>query len=104
MGTTADTNHFNASSPSAREAARQHAVLAKVRNTRGLVCTHLYAHSDAIQLVTYDGEHLGRIRLADAHARQSWVAVPAGQVMTMGRYHSSKAAAKALAHAAGKPV
>ncbi|MBY8889261.1 hypothetical protein K7472_31115 [Streptomyces sp. PTM05] len=86
-------------------AAQRDSVLAKAHDTQGLVRSKLYPHSDAIQLVTYDGEYLGSIRLAGGPARQaSWVAVPEGQLMTAGTFHSPKAAAKALGLAADKAV
>jgi hypothetical protein len=92
-------------SPAAREAAQQEDALAKARNSTGLVCTRLEAHSDAMQQVTHDGEYLGRIRLAGGQPARS-VGSPSRSAgsRTAGSYHNPKAAAKAPARAAGKTV
>lgn len=41
---------------------REEHVVAQLAGTRGLACGRLEPRSDVIQLVTYDGEHLGHIR------------------------------------------
>ena len=75
--------------------------------TRGLVCAPLEPYSDLIQLVTYDGEHLGHVRLDGLHnLRERWVAVSraAADVRPAGGYATAQDAARALARAAGKMV
>jgi hypothetical protein len=41
---------------------QEQSVLSELAGTRGLACARLEPRSDAIQLVTYDGEHLGHVR------------------------------------------
>ena len=41
---------------------QEQSVLRQLAGTRGLACGRLEPRSDAIQLVTYDGEHLGHVR------------------------------------------
>jgi hypothetical protein len=79
--------------------------LARLADTRGLARTRVTSHSDEIQVVTYDGEYIGRIRLAAAHARQQrWIAIPVGRQTTLGSYTSARAAANALGQATGRVI
>jgi hypothetical protein len=71
--------------------------------TPGLQRAPLEPRSDAIQLVTYDGEHIGHIRRdRSAAADQTWVAVPQPAGRAAGAYSSAQEAAVALAMACGK--
>ena len=83
---------------------QEQSVLRRLAGTRGLACAPLEPYSDLIQLVTYDGEHLGHVRLDGLHGlRERWVAVSkAADAQPIGCYASSRDAAKALARAAGK--
>ena len=45
-------------------------VLRELARTRGLACGRLEPRSEVIQLVTYDGEHLGHIRRETARRRR----------------------------------
>jgi hypothetical protein len=77
--------------------------LRQLADTRGLACARLEPRSDVIQLVTYDGEHLGHVRREGLHGRdERWVAVRKDQARQVGSYDSAEAAAVALAHACGK--
>jgi hypothetical protein len=69
----------------------------------GLARTPLVPGSDAIQLVAYDGEHLGHVR-REALNRSSgcWMAVALKQARRCGQYASAEAAARGLARACGK--
>ena len=54
--------------------------------------------SDVIQLVTFDGEHLGHVRRERlAGPDERWVAVLRGQSRQVGTYGSDAGAAAALA-------
>ena len=78
-------------------------VLRQLAGTRGLVCARLEPRSDLIQLVTYDGEHLGHVRReGPAGPDERWVAVMKQQARQVGTYSSAAAAAAALAQACGK--
>ena len=78
-------------------------VLRQLAGTRGLACARLESRSDVIQLVTYDGEHLGHVRReGPAGADARWVAVLKQQARQVGTYGSAAAAAAALARACGK--
>jgi len=74
-------------------------------STPGLCRARLEPRSEVIQLVAYDGEHLGHIRrdLA-AGPGHTWVAVPKPPGRPAGSYHSAQEAAEALARACGKDV
>ena len=83
--------------------AQEDDVLRKLADTRGLACARLESRSDAIQLVTYDGEHLGHVRCEGRHRPgERWVAVLKTRAQTVGTYASALAAAEALAQACGK--
>jgi len=78
-------------------------VLRQLADTRGLARARLEPRSDVIQLVTYDGEHLGHVRReGPREPEERWVAVLKGQGRAVGRYSSALAAAEALARACGK--
>ena len=83
---------------------QEQSVLRRLAGTRGLACAPLEPYSDLIQLVTYDGEHLGHVRLDGLHGlRERWVAVSkAADAQLIGCYASAGDAARALARAAGK--
>jgi len=77
--------------------------LRQLAGTRGLACARLEPRSDVIQLVTYDGEHLGHVRReGPAGPDERWVAVLKQQARQVGTYGSAAAAAAALAQACGK--
>lgn len=84
--------------------AHEESALRRLAGTRGLVCVPLEPYSDLIQLVSYDGVHLGHVRLDGMlGVRERWVAVgkmPGAQ--PGGCYTSARDAARALAQAAGK--
>jgi hypothetical protein len=78
-------------------------VLRQLAGTRGLARARLEPRSDGIQLVTYDGEHLGHVRReGPAGPAERWVAVLKQQARQVGTYGSAAAAAAALARACGK--
>ncbi len=76
----------------------EEAALEDLARTRGLCRAPLVPRSDVIQLVTYNGEHIGHIR-RDGVGRpgQTWVAVPASGGRPSGSYRSADEAAEALA-------
>jgi hypothetical protein len=78
-------------------------VLQQLAGTRGVARAPLEPRSDVIQLVTYDGQHLGHVRLDGPHGPQErWVAVMKGRGRSVGTYGSAEDAAKALAQAQGQ--
>ena len=78
-------------------------VLRKLAGTRGLALARLDPRSEVIQLVTYDGEHLGHVRRDGRNGpAERWVAVTREQARRIGQYESAAAAAAALALACGK--
>ncbi len=82
---------------------QEQTVLEQLACTKGLACARLEPRSDVIQLVTYDGEHLGHVRRESTHGRhERWVAVLKDQPQQVGTYTSPAAAAEALAVASGK--
>jgi hypothetical protein len=84
--------------------AQEESVLRRLAGTRGLACAPLEPHSGLIQLVAYDGEHLGHVRLDEPRGR--WVAVSkaAAGGRPDGSYATAQDAAGALARAAGKTI
>lgn len=71
--------------------------------TRGLRRARLEARSEVIQLVTFDGEHIGHIRCDRAASpAEAWLAVPQLRGRSVGSYPSAQDAAEALARACGK--
>ena len=84
---------------------QEQVVLERMAGIRGLACARLEPRSASIQLVTYDGEHLGHIRRdGPAGAEERWVAVLKDQGRQVGAYGSPVAAAEALAQACGKRI
>lgn len=78
-------------------------VLRQLAGTRGLARARLEPRSDSIQLVTYDGEHLGHVRReGPCGPDEHWVAVLKQQARRVGTYGSAATAAAALAQACGK--
>jgi hypothetical protein len=70
--------------------------------TSGLRRAPLEPRSEVIQLVAYDGEHLGHIRRDRTASSEAWVAVQRLPGAPVGRYGSAREAAEALARACGK--
>jgi hypothetical protein len=84
---------------------REEIVLERLAGTRGVAHAPLEPRSDVIQLVTYDGEHLGHLRLDGPHGpRERWIAVPKSEARPVGSYGTAGAAAEALAQALGKKI
>jgi hypothetical protein len=78
-------------------------VLAELAGTSGLARRPLDPRSEVIQLVTFDGEHLGHVRReAKSVQAESWVAVPKDQARLPGASDSAAEAAWVLAQRAGK--
>jgi hypothetical protein len=78
-------------------------VLRQLASTAGLACGRLEPRSEVIQLVTYDGEHLGHIRRDGPRGPgEMWVAVPKDPGRIASRYDSAVSAPRALAVSAGK--
>jgi hypothetical protein len=78
-------------------------VLGQLAGGRGLALARLEPRSDAIQLVAYDGEHLGHVRREGARGPdERWVAVLKAQARQVASYGSAAATAAALALACGK--
>ena len=87
----------------ARWRLREETALRSLASTRGVACAPLMPGSDVIQVVAYDGEHLGHVRLDGPRGRgERWVAVRTKQAHPVGSYPSPQAAARALARAADK--
>ena len=71
--------------------------------TAGLGRAPLVPGSELIQLVTWDGEHIGHVRRDTTQpAGERWVAVALKQARPCGRYASAEAAACGLARSCGK--
>jgi hypothetical protein len=84
---------------------QEQTVLEQLVGIPGLACARLEPQSAAIQLVTYDGEHLGHIRRdSPVGPEERWVAVVKDQARQIGTYGSPVAAAAALAQACGKRI
>jgi hypothetical protein len=80
-------------------------VLQDLAGMRGLARARLEPRSDVIQLVAYDGEHLGHVRREGSPGPdERWVAVLRQQARQVGTYGSAAAAAAALARACGKTI
>lgn len=72
---------------------------------RGLCWAPLEPRSEVIQLVTYNGEHLGHVRREGPRGpEERWVAVLKRPGRAIGCYGSATAAAEALAQASGKEI
>jgi hypothetical protein len=71
--------------------------LETLRERPGLALAPLWPGSPVIQLVTFDGVHIGRVRLENPHERrESWVAVPLPPKRSHGSYSSAWTAAESL--------
>jgi hypothetical protein len=82
---------------------QEQTVLEQLAGSRGLACARLEPRSDVIQLVTYDGEHLGHVRREGSPGpTERWVAVLRRDGRQVGTYASAGIAAAALAWACGK--
>jgi hypothetical protein len=80
-------------------------VLEQMASTHGLWRARLEPRSDSIQLVTYDGEHLGHVRReGPAGPDERWIAVRRHDARQIGAYESAGTAAAALARACGKTI
>jgi CBS domain-containing protein len=80
-------------------------VLRRLASIGGLAYAPLSSHQRDVQVVAYDGRYLGRIRLTGEHtSHPAWIAVPPTGVATLGTFSSPRAAARALARAAGNDV
>jgi len=77
--------------------------LGQLARTRCLARAPLVPGSDVIQLVSYDGEHLGHVRRdGQCPSGECWVAVAVSEARPCGHYDSAEAAARGLARACGK--
>jgi hypothetical protein len=77
--------------------------LAGLADSRGLRRVPLEPRSEVIQLVTFDGEHLGHVRRdRSLGPGENWIAVPQPRGRPAGSYRSAQEAAEALARAFGK--
>jgi hypothetical protein len=81
---------------------QERSVLQQLAGTRRLARARLEPGSEVIQLVTYDGEHLGHVRREGHGPDQRWVAVRKDQARRVGTYARVGAAAAALARSWGK--
>ena len=80
-------------------------VLQQLAATRGLAFARFDPRSDVIQLVTYDGEHLGHVRRGGPRGPgERWLAVLKGQARPIGCYRTARSTAKALARECGKAI
>jgi hypothetical protein len=82
---------------------QEESVVGQLAGTRGVAFARLDPRSDVIQLVTYNGEHLGHVRReASPGPDVRWVAVAKGCAPRPGSHATPGAAAAALAEACGK--
>lgn len=82
---------------------QEEAVLGWLTGTMGLVRARLEPRSEVIQLVAFDGEHLGHVRRETGPGHeQQWVAVLKDRQRRVGAYPDAAAAAEALARACGR--
>ena len=79
--------------------------LDRLAGIAGLARARLEPCSEVIQLVAYDGEHLGHVRReSPPETEQRWVAVQKDRARQVGTYPRAAAAAAALARAYGRLV
>lgn len=84
---------------------QEQSALEQLTGSQGLACARLEPRSDVIQLVIYDGEHLGHVRReGPAGPDECWVAVLRQDARQIGTYGSAGTAAAALARACGKTI
>lgn len=82
---------------------QEEAVLGQLTGTVGLVRARLEPRSEVIQLVAFDGEHLGHVRRETGPGQQrQWMAVLKDRQRCIGGYPSAAAAAEALARSCGR--
>lgn len=82
---------------------QEHSVLEKLSGTLGLCRARLEPRSEVIQLVTFDGEHLGHVRReGPSGPDERWIAVSMDQSRHVATCGSAAEAAAALARAWGK--
>jgi hypothetical protein len=76
--------------------------LSQLAGTSGLACARLDPRSEVIQLVTYDGEHLGHVRRDGTGGPEgAWVAVRKDSGSPIGRFGSALTGAEGIARACG---
>jgi hypothetical protein len=82
---------------------QEEAVLGQLAVTAGLARARLDPRSEVIQLVAFDGEHLGHVRRETGPGHeQHWVSVLKAGARRIGPHPSAAAAAEALACACGR--
>ncbi|MEU6172262.1 hypothetical protein ABZ832_10045 [Streptantibioticus parmotrematis] len=81
----------------------QDRALIRLRARSGLACAPLFPEHPVIQVVAYDGVLLGRARLHREGTTARWIATGAPTAHAIGSYRTLRAAARALARAAGVP-
>jgi hypothetical protein len=69
--------------------------LALLSGRRGLSWTPLFPQSGVIQVVAFNGEHVGRIRRTRSERSARWLAIPPGG-RPLGPFRTARAAARAL--------
>ena len=80
----------------------EEAALEVLTGAPGLWWTPLDLRSDAIQLVAYDGEHIGHIRReALTDLGETWVAMRRSDGRSAGQYGNARDAAEGLARSCG---
>ncbi|WP_044370451.1 hypothetical protein [Streptomyces noursei] len=109
----ATTDHDTAATAAVREAQcliinakwhlRQEQALARLAAHHGLACAPLFPEHPVIQVVAFNGRPLGRARLHHTDTTERWIATIAPTAHQIGAYRSLRAAARALARAAGLP-
>lgn len=78
-------------------------MLARLTETEGLARARLEPRSEVIQLVAFDGEHLGHVRRETGPGHeQQWGTVLKDRQRRTGAYPGAAAAAEALARACGR--
>jgi len=88
----------------ARWQLREETALRSLASTRGVARAPLMPGSDVIQVVAYDGEHLGHVRLDGPRGPgERWVAVRKKQARPVGSYPSPQTAARAPARRPRSP-
>lgn len=81
---------------------REQAVIDWLVGTAGLARARLDPRSEVVQLVAYDGVHIGHVRReTGSGSRRRWVAVMKYSGQRIGSYPAASAAAAALARACG---